>query len=201
MLVVLLGLTLLSVQALGTSPGPAKPIEPTSNPNVNFSPPITREDLRRMGVLNTLAVQVEQTIEAHRTGLVGGVRCVLLARGEIILGVDLTTADLQADTDPRTLTVTLSQPFITQSRLDHERSHILALERLSLWRLAMGDALEADVVQDALSTAQRELADYPLQFKHMQAARHEVEQVLHRMIEPTGWRCEVVWTQVDPQGT
>jgi len=192
-LAVLLCLVLLSVRALGNAPAAAPPTEPTGNPDVSVSPPITREDLRRMGVLTTLIIPVEQTVEAQRTGLVGGVRCVLLARGELTLGVDLSIAELNVDAATTTLTVALSQPVVTQSRLDHGRSHILALERLSLWRLVLGDALEADVVQDALRTAQDELSRYPLQPKQLAAAKHEAEQVLRRIIEPTGWTCAVLW--------
>jgi hypothetical protein len=155
----------------------------------------TVEQLRRLSTLVTTRVEVADVQESRITGYTGGVRAVLLIKGDLLLGTDLSRARLEAvDPAARTAVLVLSPPAVTSPRVDHERTRLYAVNESGLWRVVPGDAAYAAAVNEAYIEAQHRVADVGEDVSVRDRSRRQAEQVLACFYETLGWRVKARWS-------
>ena len=92
---------------------------------------ITLEQIKQCAELVTLRVPLQQLVETRIDGYTGGVRCLVLARGEAVIGTDLENARLSYHGGR--VTLTLDEPRVIQCTLDQERTSVVFVGRGGLW--------------------------------------------------------------------
>ncbi|MFA9479841.1 DUF4230 domain-containing protein [Phycisphaerales bacterium AB-hyl4] len=143
---------------------------------------ITLEQLQQAAELVTLKVPYQQLVETRVAGYSGSVRCVVLAVGEAWVGTDLEQARWETDPITGTVTLTLAQPRVLSSHLDHDRSRVVLTARRGVWLILPGEAGEPQVIEQALRDAQQQLAASAASEEHIEAARQQAETVLSEQL-------------------
>lgn len=161
-------------------------------------PPVTLDELQRLSTLTCLSVPWEQMIESRIDGYVGGVRCLLLARGEITVGSDLSQAELTVNESQKLITITLPQPMIASAKIDMATTRILAVTRRGLWHTIMSEAGEAAVIAAALVQAEAALREQTLTETIVADARRQTESVLVGLVAATDWQVITRWKPASP---
>jgi hypothetical protein len=97
----------------------------------------TLEQAESLSCLVSSRVDVSDVREVRLEGLTGGMKIVLLVRGDYLMGVDLSQAHFELlDNSARTAVLDLPQPRATSPRVDHERTKVFSLQQTGLWQLA-----------------------------------------------------------------
>ena len=156
----------------------------------------TIEQVRRLAALTTLRVEVSDARVTELRGHTGGARAVLLVRGEILLGVDLSAARFRA-VDPATKRVVLElpAPAVQVVRLDHQRTRLIGIWNDGLWAVAPGGGdADAATANAAYQEAEQAVAAVATEPAHIVSARAHAESVLRAFVEITGWTVEIRWS-------
>ena len=111
--------------------------------------------------------------------------------GDVILGVDLSTAQLITQPEKRHATLILAAPHLVSAKVDHERSQELSVKSISWWPFSSSESLKEEVWR---------LADRRLQLLgqepgYMQQARLQAEHVLTKLFDGAGWRVDFQWRE------
>ena len=94
----------------------------------------------KLAELVTLRVPVSTVTTTELIGYTGSIRCIVIVKGEVELGVDLEQVRLEdVDTVSRTATLVLPMPTVHAARLDLDRTHIYSIDRCGLWLLLPSD--------------------------------------------------------------
>ena len=122
-------------------------------------------------------------------------RAVLVVKGDLLLGSDLSRARLEAvDPARKTAVLVLPTPAVTSPRVDHERTRLFAVSESGLWQLAPGDAAQTAAVNEAYEQAQRLVAAAGRDPALLDRSRPQAERVLTCFYEALGWHVTVRWS-------
>jgi hypothetical protein len=129
-------------------------------------------------------------------GWAGGIRAVLVIRGDLLLGVDLTRARFESlDAKKKSAVVVLPAPAVTSPRLDQEKTKLIGVMREGLWHFVPGDAGQEAVVNHAYRHAQAVVEAVGRDPTLIEQARRRAEAVLGGFFGAIGWRVSVQWTE------
>ncbi len=148
--------------------------------------------------LLVLRLELSDVIVTRIDGYTGGAHAALLVKGDVSVGVDLAQAHFESiDENRRTATLVLPQPTASGSRVDHERSRIVALDETGLWKVLPGNRALPAVVNKAMAEAQAALTAAASANNLRERARRHSEAVLASFCSSLGWRIKVVWDTRD----
>lgn len=158
-----------------------------------LSPPSIHQ-IQQLAALVTAQVAVSDTHETVLSGHLGQVKAVLVVRGEVLLGPDLSAAKVTGiDPEQRIVRIDLPRPRVISARLDHERTHVAAISHAGLWLMVPGDAGRTAVINRAYAEAERELARAAADPALTEQASRHAERVLSEFFATGGWRTQVDW--------
>ena len=154
----------------------------------------TLDRIQELSELITLTVDVADVQQTRIDGRVGGIGAVLVVKGDVQVGVDLSSARFeQVDPVARTARLVLPQPRVNRPRLDHTRSHLFAVREEGLWAIVPGDHLYDRVTDQAWAQAQRTVVQAASEETILARSRHHAQQVLHTWFSAVGWEVSVSW--------
>lgn len=162
----------------------------------------TIEQVRQLSSLVTTRVEVADVRVGGIRGRTGGVRTVVVLKGDLLLGVDLSAARLEAsDPAARAAVLVLPPPAVTSPRVDHEGTRLFAASETGLWQLVPGDAAYAAAVDEAFYEAQRAVGRAGDDPSLHAGARRRAEQVVRCFFAALGWDVAVKWSDnLPPKG-
>lgn len=172
---------------------PASP--PPSVPSGSHSAGLTLERVRKLSELTTLNVQVADVRETRIQGRTGSIKAVLIVRGDVTVGVDLSAAKFEAiDQKGHTAVLALPQPTVTSARLDQERTRLVGVWASGLWTIVPGgQEADAAAVNQAYREAEREVAKAGEDSAVIQRARDSAQGVLGTFAQGIGWSLTLHW--------
>ena len=155
----------------------------------------TIEQVRRLGALAACRVAVADVQTTEIRGRTGGVRAVLVVKGDVLLAVDLEQARFASlDDAARTAVLALPQPRALSPRLDHERTRLYAIDESGLWAVTPGgDAAKVAVLAAAHRDAEQRVRDAGSDAALLRRCRRDAEQLLAAFFRATGWTVRVRW--------
>ena len=147
----------------------------------------TVERLSRLMHLVTTRVYVADVL----TGEGAGYRGVWLIRGDALIGVDLSRAEIvEKDLAARRATVSLPPPAVMQARVDHERTMTWEV-RKTTWIPWSGDG---DFLRDTvMRQAQRLVAAAACSAENVAQSRAAAEAIIRGFYEEVGWQVRIEW--------
>lgn len=156
---------------------------------------LTLEKLQTLSELVTVRAEVADVQETRLAGYTGSLKAALLIRGELLVGVDLSQAQLERQDDVRrTAVLRLPRPQVISARLDMERTRVFGITARGLWWFAPGGAdTDAAVVNHAYGAAQEAMNTALLTPELAGRARAQAETVLGEFSKSLGWKLEVQW--------
>jgi hypothetical protein len=155
----------------------------------------TVEKIVALSSLTTLKVDVADAVVSELPGRTGTVRAVLVVRGDVTLGVDLSAAVFeQVDRDARRAVLRLPQPRLQSVRLDHERTKLLGVWETGLWTIVPGGGdADTTAINRALRDAQRIVATEGKDPQLVHQCRVRTENVLREFLKALGWGVQFQW--------
>ena len=121
---------------------------------------VTIEQIQALSSLVTTRVDVADVVETQLNGRTGGMKAVMIVKGDFLLGVDLSVAKFESvDTTAHSAVLILPQPKVTSPRLDHERTKVFMVYQSGLWQIAPGGGqASGDVIDRGYRDSQRFVA-------------------------------------------
>lgn len=164
-------------------------------PPTHRSTGLTIEQIRLMQQLVTTKVVVTEVVTTRIAGHSGAMEVVIALRGELMIGVDLSTAEfIEVDDSARHAVLSLPEPTLLDARVDHGRSRVAAIRSDGLWKLLPSDAAtDARMIDAAYSQAQRRLEEATIPEDSRQCAKHQAETVIGTFANRLGWTLELKW--------
>jgi hypothetical protein len=151
--------------------------------------------VRQLSTLVTSRVEVADVQVTRVAGYTGAARAVLVVRGDLLLGTDLSRARLEAvDPSRKTAVLVLPPPGVTSPRVDHERTRLFAVSESGLWQLVPGDAAQTAAVNQAYAQAQRAVAAAGRDPALLGRSRPQAERPVECFYGALGWRVTVRWS-------
>jgi hypothetical protein len=162
----------------------------------------TPERLRELSTLATLKVDVADAMVTQLRGRTGGVTAVRVILGEVVIGVDLSAANIDtAGNQARRTVVSLPEPTVQFVRLDQERTKLLRVWSDGLWQITPGGTTaDTAAVNTAYRDAQRVIADAAEDPALVDRARAQAERVLRSFFAALGSDVDIRWP-ARPAGT
>jgi hypothetical protein len=158
------------------------------------SPP-SIESIRDLSELTVLQVRATEVVTNEIKGQTGGTSVAVLVTGDVFLGVDLEQAEfVEIDQDKQHIVLFLPVPEVRRAAIDHRTSQMIYSERHGLWRMALGPALEDELIADAYKIGEQRLKDAAMQADLTGRAKRHAESVLRRFIDGTGWTLTIRWS-------
>ena len=115
-----------------------------------------------------------------------------LLHGDVLLGVDMSQARYEmSDLEKRRVTISLPQPHLVASKVDHDQSRQLSVEHkvpFAGW-LSNTDSLRNSV----WSHAERRVRELGQTEESMQEARSNAEVVLIKFFDKLDWKLDIKW--------
>ena len=173
-------------------------VSPLSAPFVHRDTGPTLDQVRRLASLVTTKVEISDVTETSIDGYTGGVKAVLIVRGDVLLGVDLHGARFESkDEQAKVAVLVLPPPKATSPRLDHSKTKLFLVSRQGLWQVVPGDGGRTPAINLALGHAQEVITSAGNDPRLRERARQQVEQAITCLFAVVGWRVEVRWDSVD----
>ena len=155
----------------------------------------TLQQIQRLSNLVTMKVDVADVQVTEVGGYTGGQKAILLVKGDILLGVDLSQARLESvDSGSRTAVLVLPGPGVHSPRLDQERTRLFTVTSQGLWRLVPGDAGQTAVVNDAYKHAQKVVAEAASEAGLVDQCRRNTQSAVESFFNAASWRVDVKWS-------
>ena len=178
----LMGLGVIVTFVIGRSSGPPSSDEPTL-----WSTGPTIEHVQHLNRLVTTRVLITDVL----TGEGEGVRGVWLIKGDALLGIDLSDADVRIlDRQKRLAVIALRQPTALSARVDHERSMTWDVQRTS-WIPWKGDK---DRLRDkAMYHAQKLVEFAATQPELIEEAKRNASHAIFDLYRTVDWTVEIRW--------
>jgi hypothetical protein len=155
----------------------------------------TLEKIRSLASLVVLKAEVADIQMSELHGYSGGIRALLLVKGDATIGTDLAQARFESvDEERQEAVLVLPPPRVQSARVDHERTRLLGLWRSGLWEIVPGDRPEEAIVNRVFAEAQRIIEGAAGEKSLDQRARAQSEAVLGRFFEAMHWRVTIHWT-------
>jgi hypothetical protein len=158
-----------------------------------ISPP-SIESIRELSELTVLQVRATEVITSEVSGTTGGTSVAVVVHGDVFLGVDLEQAEfVDIDKEQQHLALSLPTPKVRRAAIDHHTSQMIYTARHGLWRLAVGEAREDELIANAYRVGQQRLQEAAAQTDLTDRAKRHAESVLRRFIDGTGWALTIRW--------
>ena len=163
----------------------------------------TVERIRELQYLTTLRVNVADALVTELDGRVGAVKAVIVVRGEVTIGVDLSQARFdKLDFVRHSGLLVLPSPQLENSGLDHDKTKVVALCPSGLWMLTPGEGdADAAVTNSALWQAGEIMVAAANDPQNLLRARQQARQVIETFLAGIGWQIIVRWNDGDPAHT
>jgi hypothetical protein len=157
----------------------------------------TIQQIDQVLILTTVQVNVADAMVVRLDGRTGGITTVLVVRGEVTIGVDLSKARLESiDRTNRDAVLVLPQPQVQSVRLDHKTTKLAGLWQTGLWQIVPGDGgAEGAAVDSAFEEAERRVASARNDPALIREAKDRTEQAVQSFAGEMGWRIAVRWTE------
>jgi hypothetical protein len=168
---------------------------PGSAREASLVPGPTLHQIQSLSDLTTLRVEVVDAMETELRGYTGQIQAVILVRGDVTVGVDLSKAFFEAvDDQNHRMILLLPGPAVQEVRLDHERTKLLGVWPSGLWTIVPGGG-DADTaaINDCFRDAQRAVANAGGDSQIIERARRQAEQVMSTFFAAMGWTVDVHW--------
>jgi hypothetical protein len=160
-------------------------------------PLLTR--LSEMSELLTLKLEVNDVLLTRIEGRTGGIEAVVLVKGDVTIGIDLSAARLDAiDQVHRSAVLVLPAPFASRPRVDHEHTRIYSISRDGLWLIAPTARPEPAITEKVMAEAQQLVARASASPEIDANARRRAELLLRTSARLIGWDLRVEWADRKP---
>lgn len=147
--------------------------------------------MENMTELATTRVHLTDTIEGENNYYQGK----WLLHGDAILGVDLSkVAYLRTDPDRKEAVLSLPPPHLISSKVDHDRSAEMAMEKRYWIVFSDPKALRDEVWKEADHKLQR----LAVEANNLEPAKAQAERVLRNLFDGVGWRVQFAWQTGQP---
>jgi len=177
---------------LGRAIAPASLREATSGA---FHSGLTIEQFAELSELLVVKLDVSDVLVSDLHGRTGGVQMVVLVKGEVSLGVDLSGARFDhVDTAARVAELTLPPPGASRPRLDHEKTKALLIQKEGLWSLSPSNGPYVALFDQAMAEAQELVNAAGTSEDADSRARHHAEAVLQLFFKSLDWNVRIVWS-------
>jgi hypothetical protein len=156
----------------------------------------TIEQVRALSCLVTTRVDVADVVDTQLNGRTGGMKAVMIVKGDFLLGVDLSVAKFESvDTAAHTAVLVLPQPKVTSPRLDHERTKVFMVCQSGLWQIAPGGGqASGEVIDRGYRDSQRFVAAACNDPALIERSRRQAKQVLEAFFAAMNWKIEFQWS-------
>ncbi|HEY8750308.1 MAG TPA: DUF4230 domain-containing protein [Tepidisphaeraceae bacterium] len=181
-------LMIVAICWMGTGRGGAVP-----QPQLISTHLLTIERIEELSALTTLKVEVADAQVTEIRGRTGGIKAVLVVRGDVTIGVDLSAAHFgDVDELKRTATLTLPEPRVQSVRLDHEKTRLIGVWPEGLWEIVPGGQ-EADTaaVNLAYRDAERALTAAAQNPELIERSGKQAQVVLRVCFAALGWEVAI----------
>ncbi len=156
---------------------------------------LTLERLAELSELLVVEVEVSDVLVSSLEGRTGGVQIVLMVKGDVSLGVDLSKARFESiDNVNRVAVLTLPPPSPSRPRLDHSRTRTVLIRKQGLWQLSPGTRPYAVVVDHAMAEAEKLVSSAGATKEADGRAREHAEKVLQSFFRSLDWKVEIKWS-------
>jgi hypothetical protein len=158
---------------------------------------LTVEKLQVLSVLTTLKMDVAEVQLTEIRGYTGTIKAVLVIRGDVSVGVDLSKARFeQVDEQARRAVLVLPQPQVQSVRLDQERTRLVGVWPSGLWTIVPGgEDADTTAVNLAYRYAQRSVTAAAQDPQVLVRSRRQAESVLRAFLGALGWEVRVRWEE------
>lgn len=151
----------------------------------NVGPTVTQ--LQEMRQIVATKVHVTDILTGEGEGYKGS----WFITGDALIMVDAHDVKVTRDDETRTATIVLKPPWVTQPRVDHERSKKWDIKKTT-WIPFAGDQ---DALRDAaMMHAQRLIYDAASREEYRAAAREMAARMLEKIYGHVGWTVNVEWS-------
>jgi hypothetical protein len=154
----------------------------------------TIEQIRQLAELVTAKVTIADARETSLSGYLGGVNAVLIVRGDVLLGPDLSRAKIiSSDSATKVMVIELPRPRVISYRLDHSATRLVSLSHDGLWLIVPGDAGRTAVLNRAYGEAERAVAAAALTPETINDAAEHAQQAVAAFFATEGWKVQIQW--------
>ena len=159
-----------------------------------FHAGLTIEQLSDLSELLIIRIDVSDVLVSTVQGRTGGVQAVLLVKGDVTLGVDLSAARFErVDKANRVALLVLPKPGPSRPRLDHDRTRTVLLRKQGLWVLSPAGRPYAAAVDRAMTQAQGLVNTAGSTAEADRRARSHAESVLNTFFRALDWNVHITW--------
>ena len=165
------------------------------SPTIAITSAPTIDALKPLAALMTHRVVVVDALTITISGFTGDLRAAVLVRGDAMVSVDLTKAQLkEINHDAKTAVLVLPRPHVVSARVDHDHSHLFSIEASGLWAVVPSDDGRAQVIDQAMRQAQREVLKAASEPAVIEEARTRAETLVCAFFRDTlQWSITVHW--------
>jgi hypothetical protein len=152
------------------------------------------EQIQDLSALVTTQIEVADLQETRLQGLTGGMRAVLVVKGDVLLTVDLQQARFEkVDPAARTAVLVLSKPKVQSPRVDEQRTRLVMLSSYGLWQVVPGDRASTDAVNQAYRSAQEQVAGAAMDPVLIARSQRQAESIVQCLFKVMRWDVVVRW--------
>lgn len=164
---------------------------PKSDPNG----PIVIEKIQAMGFLVTTKIFTADIVETSLEGKVGTCTAIVIARGDVELGVDMQQAKFESvDYRGRSVVLLVPPPISNSPRLDFDRSTVYDIKTTGMWNLVPHSDIESLAVNKTMQDGQHRIVATAMEPTAIATSKKQAEQVLGCMFNQIGWKVTIHWT-------
>lgn len=163
-------------------------------PPGTFHAGLSIERFAELSELLVVRMDVTDVVVTSLQGRTGGVQVVLLVKGDVSLGIDVTAAHFgEVDNANRSAVLTLPPPTSSRPRLDHTRTRVVLLRKEGLWQLSVGSKPYAAATNRAMADAQELVNSVGSTAEADRRARTHAGAVLEAFFRSINWKVEIRW--------
>ena len=101
---------------------------------------LTIQQIQGLSALVSMRIELSDVVESQIRGYTGGVKAVLLVKGDVLMSVDLSQARFeQLEEKSKAAVLVLPEPKALSPRLDHRRTRLVSVQSEGLWLLVPSD--------------------------------------------------------------
>jgi hypothetical protein len=154
----------------------------------------TIEQIHQLAELVTAKVTIADARETSLSGYLGGVKAILVVRGDALLGPNLSQAKIiSCDRATKVVLIELPRPHLISCRLDHSATKLVSLSHDGLWIIVPGDAGRTAVLNRAYREAEKAVAAAAVTPETLNEAAEHAQQALAAFFGGGGWKVQIRW--------
>jgi hypothetical protein len=158
-------------------------------------PPAQIHRLQLLAELVTLELKTVDILVHENWGYTGGIRCIVVCRGEARLGIDLEKAHYQdVDKSSRTAALMLPQPQVISASLNQRQTEVYRIDHQYLWRVWPGHTT-SQLINEAMARAQARVREAAKADALQARARRQAGRRLRTLFKTIGWEVTLRWRE------